>query len=80
MNIFVEFLSKISGLTFSIILYITFIFAYFFNNYYFSVNINTYGEAQIELILLTGLLVLVSYNTVKDLKELFERDDKHDEP
>ena len=80
MNIFLAFMSKISGLTFSIILYITFIFAYFFNNYYFSVNINTYGEAQIELILLTGLLVLVSYNTVKDLKELFERDDKHDEP
>ena len=46
----------------SLVLFITFLWAYFFNNYWFTVNINSFGEADIELLLLIGVMLILFYN------------------
>ena len=51
--------SRLSSMVFSFILYVTFLFAYFFNNYHFAVSINDYGEATVELLLITCMFVLI---------------------
>lgn len=38
---------------FSLVMFITFLWAYLFNNNVFSVNINVWGEAHFEFIMLT---------------------------
>ena len=48
----------------SIVLYGTFLWAYFSNNYVFAVNINAIGEAHIEFILLPTTIILGSYAAV----------------
>ena len=48
------------GISNSVVLYLSFLFAYF-NDYVFSVNINTYGEAQVEFIVLPLALLLFIY-------------------
>ena len=45
----------------NIILYITFLHAYFFNNYIFIASINKFGEAHLELVLLTIIIFLGIY-------------------
>lgn len=45
----------------AIILFTTFLFAYFFNDYRFSININMFGEAHIELIVLIVIIALLIY-------------------
>jgi len=54
----------------SVILYITFLFAYFSNNYVFSININNYGEAYIELIIIPVSLLLGIYAVVNLFKQI----------
>ena len=48
----------------SIVLYITFLWAYFSNNYVFSTNINSLGEAHIEFILLPLTIILGIYASI----------------
>ena len=54
----------------SIVLYITFLFAYFSNNYVFSININSYGEAYLEFIVLPISLVVGLYSVVNLFKQI----------
>ena len=42
----------------NIVLYITFLYAYFFNDYRFSFTINQFGEAHLEFIVLPLTLAL----------------------
>ena len=66
----ITILSRISSLTLSFILYVTFLFAYFFNDYHFSVTINDYGEANIEFILLTFFMILITVENIYFYKKL----------
>ena len=43
-------------------LVISFNWAYWFNNYWFIVKINSIREAHLELLLLNGLMLLLFYN------------------
>jgi len=45
----------------SIVLYITFLWAYFFNGYVFATQINAFGEAHVEFILLPISIILGFY-------------------
>jgi hypothetical protein len=45
----------------SIVLYLTFLYAYFGNNYQFSADINMFGEAHLEFVLLPLSLGLGIY-------------------
>ncbi len=49
----------------SIVLYVSFLYAYFFNDYQFSVHINLLGEAYIELIFLTVSVILAIIFAIK---------------
>jgi len=49
----------------SVILYITFLWAYLFNDYTLSVSINSIGEAHIEFILLPTTIILGLYSIKK---------------
>jgi heme/copper-type cytochrome/quinol oxidase subunit 2 len=42
----------------NIVLYVTFLHAYFFNDYTFSAHINQYGEAHVELFVLGASLII----------------------
>ncbi|OGM01680.1 hypothetical protein A3K72_00665 [Candidatus Woesearchaeota archaeon RBG_13_36_6] len=50
------FLSSLIGFAFSLILFITFVYAFFFNDFYFCALINLYGEALLELVLFIILI------------------------
>lgn len=52
----------------SIVLYISFLWAYFSNNYVFSARINDFGEAHFEFILLPVTLILGAYGVVNLFK------------
>ena len=56
----VVILGLLIGISNSIVLYLSFLFAYF-NDYVFSVNINTFGEAQVELVIISVALLLFLY-------------------
>jgi len=49
----------------SVVLYITFLWAYFTNNMVFSARINDFGEAHFELVFLTLSIFLGSYAVIK---------------
>ena len=53
-----------------IAIYIVFIWAYFFNDMVFAVNINIYGEALIELVLLSTAFVIMSHGMYVQYKNL----------
>lgn len=53
----------------SIVLYITFLWTYFANDYTFTAKINTIGEAHIEFILLPISIILGIYG----VKNLFSK-------
>jgi len=57
----------------TIVLYITFLVAYFFNDMQFSFCINKYGEANFELMLLSISLFLGLFVFVNTLDLLAER-------
>jgi len=56
------------------VLYITFLHAYFFNDYVFSAHINQYGEAHIELIVLGISLVIGIYTIVHFMRLMIEEE------
>ena len=64
------FSSCILGFTLSLIMFITFLWAYFFNDYVFAVSINSFGEAHIELLLLTLVTLFLAYNIYLQYKTL----------
>jgi len=45
----------------SVVLYIAFLWAYFYNNYIFIATINDFGEANLEFIILPASIVLGVY-------------------
>jgi hypothetical protein len=45
----------------NIVLYLTFLWAYFFNDYVFSTNINAFGEANFEFVILPISIILGVY-------------------
>jgi hypothetical protein len=57
----------------SMVLYITFLWAYFFNNFVFAVNINTIGEAHLEFFILPASIFLGIYGTINLIKYLPRR-------
>jgi len=54
----------------SLVLYVTFLWAYLSNDYVFSASINSFGEAHIEFILLPLTIGLGLYATVSLFKYL----------
>jgi len=54
----------------NIVLYVTFLHAYFFNDYTFSAHINLYGEAHIELFILGASLIIGIFTVVHFMKTL----------
>ena len=52
----------ILALGLSLVLFITFLWAYFVDDYWFIVKINSIGEAHIELLLLSCLMLILFYN------------------
>jgi hypothetical protein len=54
----------------SFVLYVSFLHAYFFNDYLFSVHINSFGEAHIELVLLTFILAISFVSSIKIITHL----------
>ena len=54
----------------SLVLYASFLHAYFFNDYVFSVHINLFGEAHVELIILTIVLILSLITSLKLVSHL----------
>jgi hypothetical protein len=54
----------------SFVLYASFLHAYFFNDYLFSVDINSFGEAHIELVLLTIILGISLISSIKIITHL----------
>jgi len=56
------------GLSNSVVLYLSFLFAYF-NDYVFSVNINLFGEAHIELLIFSLALLLFAYAGIVVIKK-----------
>ena len=52
-------------ITNSLVLYGSFLHAYFFNDFMFSVHINLFGESHIELIVLTLVLIVSVGSTIK---------------
>ena len=64
------FSSCILGFALSLILFITFLWAYFFNDCTFAVSINFFGEAHIELVLLTMVMLFLAYSVYIQCKTL----------
>ena len=58
------------GMGLSIAMFITFLYAYFGNNYRFAININSFGEAHIELVALTIVIPIVCYGFYLHYKEM----------
>jgi len=54
----------------SIVILITFLYAYFYNNYIFIANINGIGEAHFELILIPITIILGMYGILYVFKKL----------
>lgn len=57
----------------SIVLYLSFLHAYFYNNFMFISNINGYGEAHIELIVLSMALIIAFFTALKMISVLTKR-------
>jgi len=55
------------------VLFITYIWAYFLNNNFFSVNINLFGEANTELIFLTGVIIAIVYGLYLHYRDFDEQ-------
>jgi len=56
----------------SFVLYITFLWAYFFNDYVFSIRINALGEAHIEFVLLPISIILGLYASFVLFKQMLK--------
>lgn len=56
----------------SIVLYITFLWAYFFNGYVFAAQINAFGEAHIEFIMLPISIILGLYASFSLFKQMLK--------
>ena len=56
----------------SVILYITFLWAYFFNDYVFSTRINAFGEAHIEFVVLPISIILGLYASFVLFKQMLK--------
>jgi len=54
----------------SIVLYVSFLWAYFSNDYVFSVRINDFGEAHIEFFLLPLTILLGLYSIIVLFKNM----------
>ena len=72
-NWLIELSSYCIALFLSVVLFVTFMWAYLFNNYVFSARINDFGEAHWELVLLCGLMPLLFYGLFVRCKELKKR-------
>ena len=55
------FTSYMFSTALSVILFITFLWSYFSNDYTFSISINSLGEAHIELIVLSAVMIFILY-------------------
>jgi len=69
-NHLIELFSYYIALCLSIVLFISYLWAYLFNGYSFSVNINIFGEAHWELVLLCGVMLFLFYGLILRCKEL----------
>jgi len=56
----------------SIVLYATFLWAYFFNGYVFAAQINAFGEAHIEFIMLPISIILGLYASFSLFKQMLK--------
>jgi len=56
----------------TVILYVTFVWAYFFNDFVFRANINKLGEAPSELIILT-ISIIVGFYTIFSFFKILPR-------
>ena len=56
----------------SVVLYITFLWAYFFNDYVFSTRINALGEAHIEFVVLPISIILGLYASFSLFKQMLK--------
>jgi len=56
----------------SVVLYITFLWAYFFNDYVFSTRINALGEAHIEFVVLPISIILGLYASFGLFKQMLK--------
>ena len=65
-----DMICYIIALGLSLALFIPFLWAYFFNNYWFTVSINDYGEADIELLLLCISIPFLFFNLVLKYKRI----------
>ncbi|MBN2603947.1 MAG: hypothetical protein JXA91_07450 [Candidatus Thermoplasmatota archaeon] len=73
MNILVYILGLGFLVANSIVLYITFLWAYFFNDFVFSASINKFGEAHVEFIILPLTIIIGTYASYKMLKSIIEK-------
>lgn len=60
----------------SLVLYISFLWAYFSNNYVFSARINDFGEAHFEFVLLPVTLVLGVYAVINLFRHVPKKNNK----
>ena len=56
----------------SVVLYVTFLWAYFFNGYVFSTQINAFGEAHIEFVILPVSIILGLYASFGLFKQMLK--------
>ena len=66
----IKYYSFTYAFTLSLILFIIFLYSYFFNNYVLSININFFGEAHVELIVLTVMFIFISYGLYLSYKDI----------
>lgn len=60
-NHLIMFFSYLLAFGLSIVLFVTYLWSYFFNNYTFTININSFGEANVELVILFLVLTFLIY-------------------
>ena len=63
-----------SGL--SLVLFITFLWAYYFNDYWFVANINSYGEADLELLILCISIPFLFFNLILKYRKIYNEEKK----
>jgi len=54
----------------SLVLFITFLWAYFVDDYWFIVKINSISEAHFELLLLCSVMLILFYNLILKFKNI----------
>jgi len=72
-NWLIELGSYSVALFLSMVLFVTFVWAYLFNDMVFVARINDYGEAHWEMVLLCGLISFLFYGFFVRCKELKKR-------